>query len=262
MIIKAIKTRIFFPPKDDLFSLIKESFSNLKLKEKSIIAITSKVVAIWQGRCVKIDPKMNKDDLIKKEADFYLNRNQVPKGYVILTIKDDILIPTAGIDESNANGYYVLWPEKPYKAAEKIYNFIKKNYNLKQFGVIITDSHCTPMRTGIMGIGIAYYGFYPLKDYRGKKDIFGRVIKISRANIVDSLAASAVFEMGEGAEQTPIAIIEDINNIKFGKFDSIKSDPLKMDRDEDIYAPLIKSAKWHPSSSPAKRDTTGQEIKM
>lgn len=243
MLIKAIKTRTFLPSKDDLFSLIKESFLGLKLKEKSIIAITSKIVAIWQGRCVKIGPDINKDDLVKKEADFYLDRNQIPKGYVILTIKDDILIPTAGIDESNANGYYILWPRKPYLAAKQIYSFIKKNYKLKQFGVIITDSHCTPMRSGIMGIGIAYYGFYPLRDYRGKKDIFGRTIKMSQSNLVDSLAVAAVLKMGEGDEQTPIAIIEDIGSIKFGDFPK-KLDPLKMDKDEDIYSPLIKSAKW------------------
>ncbi len=245
MIIKAIKTRKFLPPKDDLFSLIKESFPSKEgLKEKSIIVFTSKIVAIWQGRCVKVDSGTNKDDLIKKEADFYLDRNQIPDGYAILTIKDDILIPSAGVDESNANNYYILWPRDPYLAAKKIHKFIKKEYKLKKFGVIITDSHCTPLRTGIMGIGIAYYGFYPLKDYRGKKDIFGRKMKISRTNIVDSLAAAAVFKMGEGKEQTPIAIIEKVGFLRFGNF-PFRFNPLKIKKDKDIYYPLIKSVKWN-----------------
>ena len=111
MLIRAIKTKPFIPPKDNLFSLIKESFLDVNLKEKSIIVVASKIVSIWQGRCLKIDSIKNKDDLIKKEADFYLDRNEVPKGYVMLTIKDNILIPTAGIDESNGNGYFILWPE-------------------------------------------------------------------------------------------------------------------------------------------------------
>jgi F420-0:gamma-glutamyl ligase len=161
----------------------------------------------------------------------------------MLTIKNNILIPTSGIDESNANGYYILWPKKPFECAKEIYDFIKKQFGLKAFGVIISDSHTTPLRTGIMGIGIAYYGFYPLRDYRNKKDIFKRKLKMSQTNIVDSLSASAVYAMGEGAEQTPIAIIEDVGDIKFIE-KTFKKDPLGIDIDEDIYSSLLKSVKW------------------
>ncbi len=244
MIIKAIKTRPLIPPKDDLLSVIKESFLKFKLKEKSVIVVTSKVVSIWQGRCIKIDKKINKDELTKKEADFYINRNKVSQKYVMLTIKNNILIPTSGIDESNANGYYILWPEEPFLAAKQIYNFIKKEYKLKEFGIIISDSHTTPLRSGIMGIGIAYYGFYPLRDYRNKKDIFGRELKMSQTNIVDSLSAAAVYTMGEGSEQTPIVVIEDAGDIKFEINDFSKKNPLEIDINEDIYAPILKNTKW------------------
>jgi putative folate metabolism gamma-glutamate ligase len=244
MLVKAIKTRPLFPPKDDLLSVIKESFLGLKLKEKSIIVVTSKVVSIWQGRCVKISEVKNKDDLIKQEADLYLDK-KISKYDVMLTIKNNILIPTAGIDESNANGYYILWPEKPFLVAKKIYDFIKKTYSLKTFGIIISDSHTTPLRTGIMGIGIAYCGFYPLRDYRNKKDIFGRKLKMSQTNIIDSLSAAAVYAMGEGAEQTPIAIIEDVGNISFGTAQD--ENALKINTDEDIYSPLLKAVKWKKS---------------
>lgn len=242
MFIKTIKTRVFLPPKDDLFSLIKESI--FELKEKSIIVFTSKIISIWQGRCIKMDLVKNKDDLIKKEAELYLEREQVPKGYAVLTIKNNTLIPSAGIDESNGRGFYILWPKSPFSAARKIYKFIKKNYRLKNFGIIISDSHTIPMRVGTLGISISYYGFSPLKDYRGKKDIFGRKLKISQANIADSLAAIATLVMGEGREQTPIAIIEDIDFVKFDDLDSTKLNPLKIKREEDIYGPLISAIKW------------------
>lgn len=241
MIVKAIKTRPLIPPKDDLLSVIKQSFLNYELKEKSIIVITSKVVSIWKGNCIKIGD-IDKDKLVKQEADFYLESTH-PKYNVMLTIKNNILIPTSGIDESNANGYYILWPKKPFEYAKEIYDFIKKEFKLKNFGIIISDSHTTPLRTGIMGIGIAYYGFYPLRDYRNKKDIFKRKLKMSQTNIVDSLSASAVYEMGEGAEQTPIAVIEDVGDIKFTSKKPIK-DFLKIKLDDDIYAPVLKSVKW------------------
>lgn len=246
MITKAIKTRPLIPPQDDLLSVIKESI--LSLKEKSIIVVTSKVVSIWEGKCIKIDGVPDKDELIKKEADLYIDRQKVSSDYdVMLTIKNNILIPTSGIDESNANGYYILWPEKPFESAKKIYDFIKKEYNLKEFGIIISDSHTTPLRTGIMGIGISYYGFNPLRDYRGKKDIFGRELKMSQTNIVDSLSASAVYAMGEGNEQTPIAIIEDVGDISFSTAQDECS--LRISLDEDIYSSILKSVKWNKGGS-------------
>jgi putative folate metabolism gamma-glutamate ligase len=244
MIVKTIKTRVFEPPKDDLPSFIKEALSQVKLKEKSIIVITSKIVSIGEGRCIKIDSVQDKDELIRKEADYYLPRELSPGGHVMLTMKNNILIPTAGIDESNGKGYYILWPKNPYQSTERIYNLIKEEFKLKEFGVIISDSHCVPLRWGVTGIAMAYYGFLPLKDYRQTEDIFGRMLEITQVNIVDGLSSAAVLMMGEGAEQTPIAIIEDIDFIQFKEFDPQKENPLLIDKDKDIYAPLIKGVDW------------------
>lgn len=248
MIVKAVKTRAMLPPKDDLLQIISESFSKINIKEKSIIVITSKIVAIGQGRCVKIDSVKDKDELIKKEADLYLDRTEVPNKWVMLTIKNNILIPTAGIDESNGNNHYVLWPENPFEAAKNIYEFIKKRFNLKNFGVIISDSHTTPLRLGVGGMAVAYYGFSPLRDYRGVKDIFGRIMKFSQSNIADSIADAAVLVMGECAEQTPLAIVEDIDFVKFEETATIQN-PLVIDKREDLYAPLINSVNWRKGHS-------------
>ena len=244
MVINPIKTRPFMPPKDDLFALLKEALPSDTIKDNSIIIITSKIVSIWQGRCIKIDDVKDKDKLIQSEAELYLPRDKVPEGYVMLTIKNNIMIPTSGIDESNANGYYILWPKNPFETAKNIYNFLKDEFNLKNFGVIISDSHTVPLRWGTMGIALSYWGFYPLKDYRGTKDIFGHEMKISQLNIADSLATAGVLSMGEGNEQTPIAIVNDILSIKFGDFDFEKNNPLAIAREEDIYGPLLNNIKW------------------
>ena len=245
MTIKPIKTRQFMPPKDDLFELIRESVPQGRLQEGSILVVTSKIVAIGEGRCVKIDESTDKYALVKKEADEYLSKDKMPREYsFVLTIKNNILIPTAGIDESNANGYYILWPQNPFISAKTIYNFLKKKFKLKKIGVIISDSHTTPLRFGTMGIAISFWGFNPLKDYRGSKDIFGRKLKVTQVNIADSLAAAAVATMGEGKEQMPMAIIEDITSIKFGSFDFLKKNPLVIKRKDDIYGPLLNAMKW------------------
>ncbi|MFY9457720.1 MAG: coenzyme F420-0:L-glutamate ligase [Candidatus Spechtbacterales bacterium] len=245
MIIKPIKTRPFMPPKDDLFSLLEESIPKRRLKEGSILVVTSKVAAIGEGRCIKINESADKYTLIKKEADEYLSKDKMPRGYsFVLTIKGNILMPTAGIDESNANGYYILWPKKPFETAKKIYDFVEKEYRLKKFGVIISDSRTTPLRYGTMGVAIAFFGFSPLKDYRGTKDIFGRKLKVTQVNLADSLAIAAVATMGEGKEQMPIAVIEEIPFVKFGNFNFLKKNPLVISRRDDIYGPLLNAVEW------------------
>jgi len=185
-----------------------------------------------------IDSIENKDELIKKEADIFIPRKECPGEYVILTIKNNTLIPSAGIDESNANGYYILWPENPEGEAKKICKYLKKKFSLKNLAVIITDSHTIPMRYGVMGISIGFYGLNPLKDYRGKKDVFGRVIKMSQGNIVDALATMGVLSMGEGNEQKPIAIIRGADFVEFTEEEKHKE--LLIPTKEDIYYPLLK----------------------
>ncbi len=245
MDIKVIKTRKFLPPKDDLWGLLKESIP--ELHENSVVAITSKVVSIGEGRCIPVDEVKDKDELIKRESEFYLSREAVPGRRIVHTISNETLMSTAGIDESNANDYYILWPKDPNKSAKKIWNFLKKTYHLKNLGVVITDSHSIPLRRGLVGISIAFWGFEHLRDYRGKKDIFGRVMSVSQSNIPDSIAAFAVFLMGEGREQTPIVIFENLPTIKFVSQQKISKNRYtswKVPIEEDLFRPFLKSVKW------------------
>lgn len=232
-----IKTRIIKPPKDNIYEVIDEFC--LPLQEKDVFLLTSKVLAIHQGLCIPINSIKNKDDLIKKEADVFIPREECPGEYVILTIKNSTLIPSAGIDESNANGYYILWPKESAKEAKKICKYLKKKFSLKKLAVIITDSYTMPMRYGVMGISIGFYGLNPLKDYRGEKDIFGRIIKMAQSNIVDALAVMGVLSMGEGNEQKPMAIIRKADFVEFTDKETYKKSliPTK----EDIYYPLLKN---------------------
>lgn len=218
-----------------------------KIKEKSIVAITSKIISICEGNIVATE-KIEKEKLIQKEADYYLKANN--KYNINLTIKNQILIPSAGIDESNGNGYYVLWPKDPQKTANKIRNFIRKKFSLKKVGVIITDSKTTPLRIGTTGITIAYSGFLPLKNYIGKHDIFGKKLIVTKSNLLDGLAAASVLIMGEGNEQTPIAILEDVPFIRFQNRNPNKKElkELLININEDLYSEILNSVNWKRKS--------------
>jgi dihydrofolate synthase / folylpolyglutamate synthase len=229
-----IKTKKFLPPKDNLFAALKHL---PKLKEGDVLIIASKVVAIHQGRTIKV-VDAEKSSLINKEADYSLPKNKVGGTDIILTIKDHTLIPSAGIDESNAKGYYILWPKDSSKEAKKIASYLKQRNKLKKLGVIIADSHTTPLRWGTQGVSIGFYGLEPLKDYRGKKDIFGRALKYTQSNIVDSLANLGVIIMGEGKEQTPMVIIRGFKDLKFINKPAHKK--LVIEPKKDLYYPLLK----------------------
>jgi len=220
-----------------------------KISEKSILAITSKIVSITEGRLVKMD-SADKDELIKQESQFYLPREQNPYN-VSLTITRNMLAATAGIDESNGNGYYILWPKDPQKTANKVKSYLKKRFQLKNIGVIITDSKTSPLRWGVTSIALAYSGFKPLKDYIGKKDIFGRKFEFEKLSIVDSIAGAASVVMGEGAEQTPMAIISDLLFVDFQDRNPMKKElkNLIISIDKDLFGPFLKNVKWKKGSA-------------
>ena len=232
-----IKTRVMSPPKDDIYDVI-DNFCP-PLKEGDVFLVTSKILAIHQGLCIPVDEIKNKDDLIKKEEEIFIPREECPGEHVILTLKENTLIPSAGIDESNANGHYILWPKNSEEEAKKICEYLKEKFSLKKLAVIITDSHTTPLRYGVMGISIGAYGLDPLKDYREEKDIFGREIKMTQINIVDALAVMGVLLMGEGAEQKPLAIIREADFVEFTNEEKYKD--LLIPVKEDIYYPLLKN---------------------
>ncbi|MEK6808251.1 MAG: coenzyme F420-0:L-glutamate ligase [Nanoarchaeota archaeon] len=248
MKIKAIKTRKFLPPKDNLWELIS---AIKKLSENSVVAVTSKVVAIGEGRCIEIS-KIKKDDLAVSEADKYIPREMVSGAWILHTVKNNMLIASSGVDESNGAGYYILWPKNPKSSAKRIWQILRKKFKVKNLGVIITDSRLVPLRRGVVGIAIAYFGFKPLRDYRKSKDIFGREFKMETSNIPDSLATAAVLEMGEGAEQQPIAIITEVSQIEFiNKEYKPKSsnDSFEIPEKEDMFYPFLSSVKWQMGGS-------------
>lgn len=249
MEVRAIKTRKFLPPKDNLWDLLSKSIKSLK--ENSIVCVTSKVVAIGEGRCIPLGFK-SKDEIAKKEADKYLPRSYVPGGFILQTIKNNMLVASAGVDESNGKGFYILWPKNPQRSAKIIWQFLRKKFHIKNLGVLITDSRLVPLRRGVVGIAIGYFGFKPIKDYRGKVDIFGREFSMETSNIPDSLASAAVLEMGEGSERKPLAVISDISDIEFIEEDfkpKSKNDSFEIEEKVDMFYPFLSSVKWRKGGS-------------
>ncbi len=247
MHLKSYKTNIIQPGA----SLLQAITQHVRaIPEKSVLAVTSKILSICQNRILPKDAVKDKIALIQQEADLYLEGDYIKKYGVCLTIKNGILIPTAGIDESNSNEHYILYPLNIQAEAEKLWQSLKAHYRCNHMGILITDSHTTPLRKGVTGIALGWCGFKPLYSYIGNPDIYGRPLKCTYKNILDSLASAAVFMMGEGNEQTPLTLITDIETIVFQERVPTKSEieSITIPLTEDLYAPLITAVNWQKGS--------------
>jgi len=160
-------------------------------------------VAYSQGLLVKVDSSEDFRELVRMQSDEVLD-----EGEMVLTMKNKILIPNAGIDNSNTpEGEVVLWPKEPFKAAEEIRNQLMNEFELEELGIVITDSHCQPLRMGTSGIAIAWAGIEGVQDEIGSKDLYGREMMYTKIAIADNLASTANLEMGETDASIPFVLI-------------------------------------------------------
>lgn len=229
---KAIRTSIFHPGMD-LNSFLAAHLAG-EVRERSVVAVTSKIVSLAENRFVPKD-SIEKMALIRRESDRFLC--ETSHG-VTLTIKEGILIPSAGIDESNSeSGHYLLYPEDPFGSTKSIYLGLKKEFGLRELGVILTDSHTQPLRRGVTGIALAHWGIRATRSLVGEEDLFGRKLKMTHVNAVDALAVSAVYAMGEAGECQPLAVLE-ASDLVFQEL----TDPseIRIPLEEDLYGPLFK----------------------
>lgn len=198
-----------------------------RLKNGSIMVVSSKIVSLSEGRTAHAKDRVR---LIKKES-----KKAVKTKKVWLTEKDGILMANAGIDESNGNGKIILLPKDSYKSAAKLRTVLMRKYKIKDLGVVIADSVVMPRRKGVIGVALGYAGFKGVKEYKGKKDLFGRNFKFASSNIADSLATSAMLMMGEGSERRPLAVIEGVPVI-FGR---TSTKEIKVAKKEDMYRSFL-----------------------
>ena len=162
----------------------------------------------------------------------------MPDGHrVNLTITGNILMPAAGIDESNADGHYILWPSNIDDLCSEIREKLITKHKITNLGVVSTDSHTTPLRWGVTGITIGLAGLKPVKDIRGSKDIFGRNLNLTQVNLIDPLTSMAVLLMGEGAERVPIVILRGYKGIEFDSKGNMND--FKISPEVDLYQPLL-----------------------
>ncbi len=113
----------------------------------------------------------------------------------------------AGVDQSNIeDGQVILLPPDPMKAAGEVRDALKQITG-KGTGVIITDTCGRAFRRGQTGNAIGWSGMPAIRDFRGDKDLFGHVLKITEEAVVDEIAGIANFVMGESNNGVPAVVV-------------------------------------------------------
>lgn len=228
MIVRPVRTRVF-KENDDLAVFVLSYIK--KPKEGSVVVLASKVVALAQGRTSASLGEKEMTSLVKAESEFAIKTRL---GW--LTIKDDVVMWNAGVDGSNAAGRLVLHPRDVFETADVLRNVLRKKWGLRKLGIIISDSRLFPLRAGVSAMALGYAGFKGVRDYRGKKDIFGRKFEYARTNVADSLASAAALEMGEGKELQPLALITDAY-VEFTN--RVSKNEVKIPLEDDVFRPLF-----------------------
>ncbi|MBT4020884.1 coenzyme F420-0:L-glutamate ligase [Candidatus Peribacteria bacterium] len=193
------------------------------LVEDDIVIISSKAIATSEGRVMdlkKITPSniaKNYSEKCGRSAEFceiVLNEIEFRNGKVVGVcpgaiftslkpngMNGEILCANAGMDESNIEkGYAVGWPEDPVVSASELRKNIKAS-------IIISDSCCRPRRWGVTAFALAVAGIDPLHDQSGKKDLFGRELRITKEATADQLATAANILMGNADKCVPVVIV-------------------------------------------------------
>ncbi len=142
-----------FKQNDDLTQFIIKHVATLQ--DRSVLIITSKIVALAQGRTASLT---DKEAIIKSES-----REIISTPYGTLTLTSAGWCINAGVDESNAYNELVLLPQHTLQVATQIRSMLVNHFKIDNLGIVITDTRTVPLRKATIGRAIATAGLIRLK---------------------------------------------------------------------------------------------------
>lgn len=208
-------------PQDDLTKLILEAVDNLDrdLNDGDILVVTSKIVSLSENRLVRaedIEPTKrareiaveNGFDPVHVELALRESTEVIRTNRVLITETHwGLVCNFSGIDKSNApEGSYILLPKNPDVSACKLRDALMKKTG-KKLAVIISDTQGRPWRKGSVNVAIGCAGIAPFKYNKGKRDLYGRVLKRSTVCQIDEITMLAEQLMGQAGQQTPVVLV-------------------------------------------------------
>jgi F420-0:gamma-glutamyl ligase len=244
--VDAIQTDVFRPGAELLPFVLNalEGSSHGGELEGRVIALTSKLVSLSERAWVPT-ARTTKQALVERESTAIVAETRYGSP---ITVTRGMLMPAAGIDESNSpDGHYLTLPLDPFQSARTLWSGLRLALGVKKLGVILTDSHSSPLRRGVTGVALSHFGFAAVHSLVGNPDLYGRELKMSQVNVADALAAAAVLAMGESTECQPIAVLSaqglhytDALTYIDTQTESSARDEIQIAPNADLYSELFK----------------------
>jgi coenzyme F420-0:L-glutamate ligase len=209
-------------PGDDLPELIKASWegSGEVPAAGDVLVVASKAVAMWEGRVVDL-ATVN----VSSQAEELALGSGLPPEFcqvaidesdrvlggvpgALLTYARGMMIANGGADLSNVpGGKAILWPRDAWQAAHRIRAELAARCS-PDMAVVVVDSHVQPLRFGTVGMALGWSGIEGVEDVRGRSDLFGKPLHVTRRNVADMLASAGTLVMGEADESTPAVMVK------------------------------------------------------
>ncbi len=207
---------------DDLAALVVERLAEQAL-DGDVFVIAQKVISRAEGRLVSLAdvtpseraremaPTAQKDprlvELILRESNEVLRLHE---GVLIVEQRAGWVCANAGIDRSNVppgNGEVAaLLPEDADASARRFAERIRELTD-RTVAVIVNDSHGRAWREGSVGVAIGVAGLRPLRDERGRRDLYGYELQTSVIGWADEIAGAASLLMGQTNEGIPVVLV-------------------------------------------------------
>jgi coenzyme F420-0:L-glutamate ligase/coenzyme F420-1:gamma-L-glutamate ligase len=201
--------------------------NGLQVEDGDIIVVAQKIVSKAEDRVVTLKGLVPSQaaqklagltgksprfvELVLKETKKVLKAS---RDILLVEDKRGLVCISAGIDKSNVGGRgkYVLLPGDPDVSADRCRLRIRE-LTRKNVGVIVSDTYSRPFRRGQVNFAIGVSGVKIFKDYRGKKDLFGHVLRVKNVAVVDELAAAAELLMGQAEEAVPVVVFKRLGHL-------------------------------------------------
>lgn len=213
-------------PGDDLVEILLKTKAGRGLQDNDILVFTQKIISKQEGQ--KIDLSLVKPTLLATGIASAYNKDpkivqlildqtkrlvRMKNGIMISETHQGLVCANAGIDESNVEkGFATLLPKNADNSADKLRRKIKTRAG-KNVAVIISDTFGRPFREGQTDIAIGISGMSSIINYEGKRDTFGRVLRVTAIAVADEICSASELVRGKMLN-TPIAIIR---NYEFDK---------------------------------------------
>jgi len=238
---------------DDLVLILVESIGHSgagEFRDGDVLVIAETALATAEGHVIRLDTITPGPESIEMGAIYGMDPRLVEvvrresnsivggiRGF-LLCMKNGTLLPNAGIDASNAPpGCVIPLPPRPDESARRVRERIHSMCGVN-VAVIIADSRTHAMRMGCGGVAIGCSGIPSVVDDRGRCDLFGRTLEVTKQALADNIASAAEIVMGEADEATPAAVLRGLG-FPIGNYEGVE--PIAAD--ECLFMGLIAGKK-------------------